>query len=91
MSIIYMDVDQCRSARRQIADTKSDLETYANQVLNQGETIVGYSWRAQGANHYLTELINWKAGIIKLLKRLDSLEGKLDKEIEEWIRVANDF
>lgn len=91
MRIIYMDVDQCRSARKQIFDLKNDLESYTNQVINSGEAIVGYSWRAQGANYYLSELNEWKASMRKLLNKLDTMEGKLKREIEEWIRVAKDF
>lgn len=90
MPLLYMETDQVRAVGQQIAQAIGELSSQADSLSASADSL-GSAWVSEGSSLFLQEFQGMISTIHQLAQTGDSFRNRIEAEVAEWERVANNY
>jgi len=91
MAILHFDTDAGTNTVTQLNNCTAQMRNELNSLRTRVNNLVGSEWQGNSATDFQQEVQSWSQRLETSLTDLETLRQKLDREIQEWIQVAQTF
>lgn len=91
MPILHFDTDAGTNTVNTINTCTANMRNELNTMRNKVMTLTSSEWQGNSANDFQQEVQAWGQRVETTLTNLETLRQKLEREIQEWLQVAQTF
>lgn len=91
MPILHFDTEAGTTTVTTINTCKANIQNELTTINSKVMNLTSGEWRSQSASDFQSEVQQWKTQLDTSLNNLDILRQKLEREIQEWLQVAQNF
>lgn len=91
MAILHFDTDAGTTTVQTLNACKANIQAELTKITGKVQNLTGGEWSGQSSVDFQNEIQAWKAKLDTELTNLETLRTKLDREIQEWVQVAQAF
>lgn len=89
MATLHMETDVARQTQTTLTNMHQQINNQIQTMTNAVATLQNGAWQGNSANEFYNLFQDWRSQANTLLQRLEELNQRLLREIQEWEQMSS--